>query len=490
MHGSSVSVFVSVPQFLAFIYWESKLFLNDCHVILPNYIMSDLREVAVTSDSSGQLWNTCIWDPHVGTTLMTYKGGVSHSHGLSFVGRDYLMSADLAKPILHVWALNRQEQLQIRMVMPAKVSALAVSPNGTYCVCGIGEKLHVWHVSSGRLMAVLSKNFQRINCVRFTDDSSHFITAAEDGLVMVWPLGRVVALTQDLFRGVSDLAEPRYSYDDHTLSVTDIYVGKGGMRTRLLTASLDGRTNIYDLASGKMLLSLVFDDPLTSVTMCNAETQAFVGTVNGKIYQYSLHSPPRNLVHHITDVEKENVFLGHSNVIISLSVSLDGIFLLSGSLDELVIIWDVSSMQCLRKLQHKGPVTNAFFSLVPSNIFSNDLKPSLVLSSFKKETSVDAEEKFSVHLLNGENVLQSHKSVKTSFNNLNPISNLREKEEIQRLKKINNQLYGFIVKKLIGKEEDENHSLSTTEENERTESLKRKKIKTTHTHGFIVTEMS
>ncbi|XP_071445550.1 WD repeat-containing protein 18-like isoform X1 [Hetaerina americana] len=454
--------------------------------------MSDLREVAITSDCTGQLWSACVWDPHVGTTLMTYKGGISSPHGLSFVGCDYLISADQAKPLLHVWALNRQEQLQIRMVLPGKVSALAVSPDGNYCVCGIGEKVHVWHVSSGRLLAVLSKNFQRITCVKFTDDTSHFATAAEDGLVMVWPLGRVVALTQDLFRGVSNLAEPRYAYDDHSLPVTDIHIGKGGIRARLLTASLDGTTKIYDLASGAMLLSLVFGDPLTSVTMSNAETHVFVGATNGKIFQYSLNSPPRCLDYHVSENEKEKVFSEHTKAITSLSVSLDGILLMSGSLDEQVIIWDVLSMQCLRKLQHKGPITNAFFTIVPSNIFSNDLKPSMVLSSFRKESSSDAEEKFNVYLLNGENLSPAFKSVEShciSIQHSTVMNNLKEKEEVQRLKKVNKQLYGFIVKNLLGEEEKSQPEVcDKSEPTKKPTGKKRKGRHSPTSHGFVVTD--
>lgn len=36
--------------------------------------MSDLVEVAITSDSNGSLWSCCAWDPRAGTNLTTYKG--------------------------------------------------------------------------------------------------------------------------------------------------------------------------------------------------------------------------------------------------------------------------------------------------------------------------------------------------------------------------------------------------------------------------------
>ncbi len=33
------------------------------------------HEVLLTSDSSGQLWNCCVWDPTTGASLTSYKVG-------------------------------------------------------------------------------------------------------------------------------------------------------------------------------------------------------------------------------------------------------------------------------------------------------------------------------------------------------------------------------------------------------------------------------
>ncbi len=59
-------------------------------------------EVVVSSECSGQLWNTCIWEPLTGTTLRTFKGGISGSQSLNIVGGDYLLSSLKDKPIIQV----------------------------------------------------------------------------------------------------------------------------------------------------------------------------------------------------------------------------------------------------------------------------------------------------------------------------------------------------------------------------------------------------
>ena len=63
-------------------------------------------EVVVTSECSGQLWNTCIWDPLTGTTLRTFKGGISGPQALNIVGNDFLMASLKDKPIIQVLSIS------------------------------------------------------------------------------------------------------------------------------------------------------------------------------------------------------------------------------------------------------------------------------------------------------------------------------------------------------------------------------------------------
>ena len=129
---------------------------------------------------------------------------------------------------------------------------------------------------TGNLLAVLSKHYQQVNSVCFTDDGSHFISAGEDNLVFVWSLARysnsshhVLLLPNVLVCNtcacgnsasllkfpswfnnsvLSDSSaggsagkapEPRHIWSQHSLPVTDVHVGRGGIRARVVTASLD-----------------------------------------------------------------------------------------------------------------------------------------------------------------------------------------------------------------------------------------------------------
>ena len=91
--------------------------------------MSEQRlEVLLTSDSSGQMFNMCVWDPFTGTNLKIYKGNTTKSKTCCMLGNTFLVSGQSKQPLLNVWQCNKSEQSPVRLFSPATVSALAVSP--------------------------------------------------------------------------------------------------------------------------------------------------------------------------------------------------------------------------------------------------------------------------------------------------------------------------------------------------------------------------
>ncbi|XP_064625607.1 WD repeat-containing protein 18-like [Lineus longissimus] len=340
--------------------------------------MAAPMEVILTSDVTGQMWNTCVWDANTGTALSTFKGDTSSSRTLCVVNGEYLMSAVNNKPLLHVWTLHRKDQQKI--VCPGKVSSLAVSPDGHYCVAGISEKIHIWQVSTGHLLVVLSRHYQTVTQISFTDDGSHFITAGDDNMVMLWELHRVISQEADPHQ-----TEPKFTFPNHSLPVTDIHCGYGGPRARLVTASSDQTCKLWDLATGKLLCSFLFDEGLTAVCMDSCESRLFAATSKGVIHQVNLFERgyrPEASIPNAAD-DDALVFLGHTKQVTCLSLSLDGIVLVSGSNDCTVKIWDAPSRQCLRTLLHKGAITNAVILPTPRGLQSQ-VHPSFPIQPFKR----------------------------------------------------------------------------------------------------------
>lgn len=76
--------------------------------------------------------------------------------------------------------------------MPGIIQVLVVSPCNNFCVGALSEQLLVWHISSGKLVASLRRHYQNVTTVQFTADSSRFLSAGAEGLILVWSLDTVL----------------------------------------------------------------------------------------------------------------------------------------------------------------------------------------------------------------------------------------------------------------------------------------------------------
>ncbi|XP_012921454.2 WD repeat-containing protein 18 isoform X1 [Heterocephalus glaber] len=344
--------------------------------------MAAPMEVAVCTDSTAQLWTCVVWELHSGANLLTYRGGQAGPRGLALLNGEYLLVAQLGKNYISVWELQRKDQLQQKIMCPGPVTCVTTAPNGLYVLAGIGENIYLWEVSTGNLLVILSRHYQDVSCLKFTGDSSHFVSGSKDCLVLAWSLWSVLQVDP------SRIPAPRHVWSHHTLPVTDVHCGFGGPLARVATASLDQTVKLWEISSGELLLSVLFDVGIMAVTMDLAEHHMFCGGSDGSVFQVDLCTRPPQPVQRERSFQPEQdpgkVFRGHRNQVTCLSVSTDGSVLLSGSHDETVRLWDVQSKQCIRTVTLKGPVTNAAIMLAPISMLSSDFRPSLPLPHFNK----------------------------------------------------------------------------------------------------------
>ncbi|KAF0041545.1 hypothetical protein F2P81_005077 [Scophthalmus maximus] len=218
-------------------------------------------EVIVTSDSGSQLWNSTVFDLHSGSSLLSYRGGNSSGRTLCLLRGEFLLSAQLGKNFINLWEIQRKDQLQQKIVCPGVVTCLTSSPDGLFLAAGVAEVIYLWEVCTGKLLSVLSRHYQDVTCMRFTDDSSHFISGGKDNLALVWSLCRP-ALWSDGSAGQS--------------------------RHFLLRPDCQGKTVSH--LTGELLLSVLFDVEIMSVTFDPCEYFLFCGGSDGNIFQVSLCS--------------------------------------------------------------------------------------------------------------------------------------------------------------------------------------------------------
>lgn len=96
---------------------------------------------------------TCRRDLHTGTLLTTFKSCSCPPGGLSRLGRDYLVAAQLGRGGgLHFWAWHK-DQPHLRCFAAEQLTCVAASPDGAWCAGGgASGAAFVWETSSGRLL--------------------------------------------------------------------------------------------------------------------------------------------------------------------------------------------------------------------------------------------------------------------------------------------------------------------------------------------------
>lgn len=225
----------------------------------------------------------------------------------------------------------------------------------------------------------------------------------------------------------------------------------------MASVSLDHTCKLYSLFSGTVILSCSLPIGLTSVALNTLATELYIGSSDGKIYSLILRDAPRTPNYSIPP-EYNRVLIGHKGAVVCLSVSADNSLLLSGSLDEKVIIWDIPSRQILRTLPHKGPVTNAFFSMASKNIFSEDLKATLMLRSLQRHAGNEEDHVVEVTCTDRswQSRVMKERAAALELQDNGDIPPLAkalashgDEQEQQRLEKINEELYRFATEELL-----------------------------------------
>lgn len=397
----------------------------------------DNQEFLLSASQSSQQFSACLWDYNTKNVLKIYKnGGTIPPKTLAAIGQDYILGAEANKPLLHVWPLNSQEvDKSIRLILPGPSTCLSVCPKNTYLAVAIETKLYIWQLCSGKLLSVQQRHYQPITCIRFSSDSEYVIVGGEDGILVVYFLADLVAIHHSLLSQTSiGQVEPVYTKNDHSMPIRDIHVGSFGRQSRLATCSSDHTVRLYTLSTGDLLLTLVFNDPLTSVIFDSPCWSLYVGTNSGVVKQYNLRTPPRTLNHHI---EKEHCsdFAGHKGKIISLALNFSNSILATGSEDNFIFTWEITSRQILQKLEHKASITNLKFIPNYQNFFEQNLKSKTVVKAL--ERSVDQDSDFTVSTIQNEDIQCSDDENSVEKES----SRKRLEEENVKLRIINVQLY-------------------------------------------------
>ncbi|RWS25503.1 WD repeat-containing protein 18-like protein [Leptotrombidium deliense] len=411
-----------------------------------------LSKIIFCGDINGQTCSVSATDLMTGTTVRNFKGaGGLAANSLSLISDQYLIGAQKDSPVLYCWSLRGKDQQQKKIICAGKINALCATPDGHFVIVAVKEELFVYQLSSGCLLTKLERHFQPVTCIRTSSDSSYFISGGEDGIVLVWFLHELLNFTSLGLLSSEGMTnkEPKHSWSHHTAQITDICCSYSRINGKCVTCSTDQTCKVYEVLSGTLLVSLVFDTPLWSVAMDPAQYFLFIGGDNGNIYETRLYEKPSQIISR--NAEQGPEFIGHSAKVNRLCVSVDGFALVSGSYDSTVKVWHVISKQCMRTVTGKGPINNLLVALTPRGLISDEysLKP---IEAFKREVDSDSSnERGSIAITITNTTKREHLDYDTSMESTLKTFLSKDEdyidstEEVKRLKSINENMYNYAV---------------------------------------------
>ncbi|CAI0465165.1 unnamed protein product [Linum tenue] len=152
-----------------------------------------------------------------------------------------------------------------------------------------------------------------------------------------------------------------YSFAEHTLPITDLVIGYGGWNAVIVSASEDRTCKVWSLSKGELLRSVVFPCIINAIVLDPGETVFYAGGKDGKIYLTALSASSSSSkspwLHIIGSLSSGSKNLNEA--VTSLAYSTSKNWLLAGSEDGSIRIWDPKNMSLIRGFNHeKGPVNN------------------------------------------------------------------------------------------------------------------------------------
>ncbi|KAG8779942.1 hypothetical protein FRC12_023669 [Ceratobasidium sp. 428] len=202
----------------------------------------------------------------------------------------------------------------------ATVNAVAYSPNGVFIVSGSQDKtIRIWSSETGQAIGQpLEGHTEGVNSVQYSPSGVHIVSGSYDSTVRIWD-----AINQQMIRRL----------DGHTGSVHSARYSPNG--SYIVSCSEDQTVYIWDAPSYpsavRQNLHHTCDSKPAARTISAVQLDSSLDETGGiqdpSTGQPGVGRPPE----------------GHTGLINSVSYSPDGTYILSGSSDQTVCVWDAQT---------------------------------------------------------------------------------------------------------------------------------------------------
>lgn len=337
---------------------------------------------------------TALWDTSTGQLIQTYRQQYKTGNGCAHLIPAGVLAAtvdfETNTAILTLWNETTGELLhQETWEVPGLGSAYALSPDGRTWAFGSDTGL-VWLVDLDTWqVTTLYGHGSWLESLNFTPDGRTLVSSSGDNTIRLWNVENAAEISQIQLQGPASAfvispdghmaaAQEFSNTEEGRLGLWDLETGElirplayNHRGARNVTFSPDGKAVVSESAvgscetGGKLYLSeIATGDTIWEVTKAGGialRTVAF--TPDGKwILSGALNCESFVTVWDAATGDKISQWTGHQDSIVSISASLDGKWIGSGSRDKTAILWDAATGTVIYTLPHESIVSTVAFS--------------------------------------------------------------------------------------------------------------------------------
>ncbi|GFF37263.1 pre-rRNA-processing protein crb3/ipi3 [Aspergillus udagawae] len=343
-------------------------------MLSESFIASTLTSVKTPAAATLRDVGICVqeWQP-APNLRSTFKKSSTAANCLA-VSPSHVFAAQSEKAIVHVYSREKGNQEAI-VPFPERIRSIALAggKNGDILVLGTeGGRLILWETCTGRQVATTASHLQPVTSLVVDPIANFILSGSSDASIHVWSLVDILSFTKPPSgRDRQQPNSPIRTFSNHRAAITSIAVGHSSGRYNIaVSTSKDNTAIAWDYHTGRLLRTFLLPASATCLTLDPVDRAFYVGYEDGSVQsvdfyksqsiQHTLHDP--SLQSTPSQPSAEDRWLAPSSDfggVHSLSLSYDGMTLLSGHQNGKVLSWNVARRKYASTLaDYTHPVTN------------------------------------------------------------------------------------------------------------------------------------
>ncbi|XP_011406078.1 PREDICTED: telomerase protein component 1-like [Amphimedon queenslandica] len=322
-----------------------------------------------------------VWRGTDGSLVSVLKGGRSTSiNCLSFHPEGQLIVTGCWDSTLRIWDTFNKKKLKTLKGHASSVQACLYLKSGQHIVsASLDGDVRIWSSRTGITVGTINGHAGPITSLSFSSTGDHLITGSNDSLVKVWS-GTMGTPIGSLGNGGVNGSSNCMSYDAGSKLVTVGYQDGSVVQYHIQTEAevfhhrvhsgpvkvIIAQGGSFMTGSGDQTLKIWTPSSLPKAVSLEAHTGPITAAVWTKQVLVSagedfiMYLWPSDTSRHLSkskipSIEPVGKLTGHTGLIASMSISIDGMTLASVSHDKSIMIWNMLSKKCIHTIQGAHP---------------------------------------------------------------------------------------------------------------------------------------